>query len=345
MSTARKFGTIAIGIIVVSLVLNQFIAAGPGGDLLVNETATVETNGGSGQIGSQHLNVLAVNTSTTSLEDAVELTGANDSEVSASVDSELRGDWSFCTWARADQPVVDNNETRTIAGLGTSVLYYNGSRDEYVAWYYDEGGREAYDASVDAPTPTNMTLVCADRSGSNLTIHRNTTAGETVDMSGTDAAVDPPTANWDGQLEETRHWNYSLNASQRSDLHSEPVLSVNGEGPTARLAYDVYDRSTSSVPVHFASTSASISNATLVDGFDAVSVSEGTDFELTGENNNTVVPTGSGVVDGDGSVLFLRVTAETGSFLERLGSTLNGAMMLLALGLVIIAAKVVMEEW
>ncbi len=343
MTDIKTFGTVAVGFGVVAIILNVFVGTLLGVSQVTNATATVEIEGGDGTI-VEDMEVQAINSSTTSLEDAVKLSGEPDSKVSASFDGDVDANWSVCSWAAAEPSVVDGNESRTIVGYNDVVLSYNGSDDVYRAWYYDESSRNSYTAEVAAPTAnaTDSTLVCAVGTESSLTVWRNTTAGTSVATTGESTAPAPPSANWNGTVEETRVWDYDLNSSQVSEFHSEPVLAISGPAPVARLTYDTWDRSSDSVRVHFAGGSASLSSASFTDGFDAVPVQAGTDFKTTGLLNNTVVPTDTGVVE-EGTVLFLRWTGQGGTVLTTLASSLGGALNLLALGVVVLAAAMILQ--
>lgn len=308
----------------------------------------VEVEGGSGSIDTQRSgSVENITFATTSLEDQLQLTGADDSYVETSGTMETDDSWGVCTWAAADQSVVDGNESRTIVGYETSTIYYNGSNDEYVGWWYDEGARETYDATVAAPDPTNQSLLCVDHNGTHLSMTRNATVGQVVETTGSPTVADPPGDNWDGTLEETRVWNYSLDTAQRQELVNDPVLALNdSSAPVARLTYDVRDRSTSSFPVYFASSTATISNASFADGFAAVQITESEDYALSGVFSSKFEVLDGGILDSDGEVAYITAIAGGGPFnvLGQLQTVGGAAFSLLVVGLLIKGGMMVVNE-
>lgn len=345
MGEARRFGKFAIGLALVGLVMSSFFgAAGSGG---VSQTDDVEILGGTGQLalssGGSVDNVTAMQST---LGDAVRLTGAPDSKVSATTDANVSGDWSLCTHAAADPAVVSNNESRSIAGFNAATLAYNGTSDEYVGHYWDAGSRNSYAVSVAAPSPEHRTLVCLQESAGTLEITRNTTGSGTVSLSADSTAPMPPAANWDGTVEETRVHNASLNVSQRSDMLAEPVLAVDGPAPAARLKYDVRNRGAASVPIYFGGGTATLSNASFVGGATGPTLAEGVDYEIAGVVNSTVVALDGGVLDENGEVVHARYDASAfGGFLLRLEQAVASALGLLTIGLVVIAAAVLLNAW
>lgn len=311
-------------------------------------TDDVEVEGGSGSIDRQGWgSVENITFATTSLEDQVRLSGASDSYVEASGSMETDETWGICTWAAADQSVVDGNESRTIVGYDTATVYYDGGSDEYVGWWYDEGARETYDAAVNAPDPTNRTLLCLGHNGTHLSIARNTTVGDETETTGSPTVTDPPSDNWDGTLEETRVWDYVPNGSQRQELVDNRVLALNdSSAPVARLTYDVRDRTATSLPTYFAGSSATISNASFEDGFDAVPIDEGVDYSLSGVFSPKFEVLDGGVLDNDGEVAYVTFLAGGGPFniLGQLQTTGGAALSLLVVGLLIKGGMMVLDE-
>lgn len=311
-------------------------------------TDDVEVEGGSGSIDAQGSgSVENLTSATTSLGDQIRLTGASNSYVEASGSMETDETWGLCTWAAADQSVVDGDESRTIVGYDTATVYYDGTSDEYVGWWYDEGARETYDATVSAPDPRNRSLLCLDHNGTHLSIARNTTVGDETETTGSPTVTDPPGDNWDGTLEETRVWDYAPNGSQQQELRANPVLALDdSSSPVGRLTYDVRDRTASSVPAYFAGSSATISNASFEDGFDAVPIDEGVDYSLSGVFSPKFQVLDGGVLDDDGEVAYVTFLAGGGPFniLGQLQTTGGAALSLLVVGLLIKGGMMVLKE-
>lgn len=252
------------------------------------------------------------------LGDAVALTGANDSEVTTEQTVDLDDTWTVCSYATAAQAVVDNDESRIIAGEGGGVVYYDGSADEYRVYTYDSGSRDSYAAGVAAPSPTTRTLVCGDYNGTHLRASRNTTVGTPVETTG-DSYVDLPDANWNGTLEETRVYDHVLSANERQQYVDQPSLSINGTIPDARLMYDVRDRSVGgllsstgdkTIEAYFIGGDAEATSVSFADGVEPVSIDEGVDYE-TRNYNHTLILLDGGIL-GTGDVLFVDWTTGGG---------------------------------
>lgn len=236
------------------------------------------------------------------LEDAVELTGANDSEVSVTGSLSLGPEWSVCTYAMANQSVVDNNETRQIVGFNDVVVSYNGTDDVYRTWFFNATNREDYSANISAPTPTEDTLICGWHNVTHLRTTRNTTVGTATETTGEFDDIEPKKQNWNGTIEETRIYDRALSDAARQSYVDEPNVGVPGDQPPKiRITYDVLNRNTNSVNAYFSAESATLSNATLVDGFRGPELVRGDDFKMFGKQ---VVVTENSVLDGDGDVVY-----------------------------------------
>lgn len=263
----------------------------------------VEIVGGDGSLDTTLLTTVGnVTTVRTSLEDQVQLTGASDSSVelaNAVGDAETR---SVCTYGAADSDVVANNETRALVALDYLTVAYNGTSDTWNVSYYDQGTRAWYETSVAATDPATQTLVCGYTNSTHLGLSENTTDAPVVALDGSGGADAPTSQHWAGTLEETRVYDYWLNDTQQQAYVDEPVISVPGEPADARVMYDVRSRGVASVPAYFADGDASLSNASLVDGFGGPPVVEGTDYRVEGDR---IVALDGGVLDGDGDVLFV----------------------------------------
>lgn len=315
-----------------------------------NVTTSEDIVGGSDQFGDS---VDSVNFVRSSLNDSVRLTGAPDSNVTIDSDADLGNDLSACTWGALDSSVVTANDDGLLLATQQAVLWYNGTDDVYRGYYYNTSSRNSYVANVSASTPSSSTLVCLNHASQSLNISANTTTGTAVATGSSNSADYPANvSNWNGTVDETRLFATPLNGSQRSEWVATPGLAVNGSAPSTRVTYDVYGSSYgSTVPVYFSSGSASLGNATRATGFTAPSVTEGTDYALSGD---TVTVLDGGVLEQDGEVLYIGYSASgfVGPFSSVLTSLANigpAALSLLIIGLLagagMLAVSYMGESW
>lgn len=211
-----------------------------------------------------------------SLGNAINTTGADDSYWQSSENlSILSGDtWTLSVWARVDSEASSRTMT-VVSADGRLLVMYNGSAGNWTAWYYDDGSRNSYQINVSAPDqPGNLTNVMVVRNGTNLTIYRNTTEGETADLSNT-SSVDTQmeSENWDGRIDEVRAFDDALNTTSRSNHHQNPVDPLPGTNRSARIMFDEAGRNIQLL--FFASGHIETSNATYSDGLDGQQMDAG----------------------------------------------------------------------
>lgn len=300
----------------------------------VNATTSTGVVGGADTFGNQVTNVNLVETS---LNDSVELTGTAGSNVTIQSDADLGHDLSACTYGTLDSPVVTNNNDGLLLATQEAVLWYNGTDDVYRGYYYNTSSRNSFTANVTASSPSTPTLVCLNHANQSLNISANTTTGTAVATGSSNIADYPENVTaWNGTVDETRLFSTPLNGSQRTEWTATPGLAVNGSAPAARVTYDVYGSSYgSTVPVYFASGSATLNNVNHATGFNAPDVTEGTDYDISGD---TVTVLAGGTLEQDGEVLYLAYNAEqyVGPFASVLTSLSNigpAALSLLIIGM------------
>lgn len=249
--------------------------------------------------GAEILDIYTVRDTTNT---SVNLTGAPDSTVTADGTIPIATDdtWTRCTWARVDPDAA----ARTMTALsvnGRLIIQYNGSASEWSAWYYDDGSRNSFRVNVSAPNqPGNFTHICAWHNATNLGIVRNTTTGESVNVSavesgGNIADVWPNAENWDGRLDESRGFDSTLNSSQYAALHNYPVLPLTNATRLWRITYD--ESSGSKTKIYFTSTRATVSNATWDDGLRGSRLDAGSDYTIN-EGEGSVTALADGRIDG-----------------------------------------------
>lgn len=172
---------------------------------------------------------------------AVNLTGAPDSHVQSTADVPVGsgGNWTVSVWAWADSDASATNRT-VLSVNGRVVITYNETASEWRAWHFDDGSTNSHVVSVAAPNqPGTWANLMVRRSGDDLTIYRNNTAGGTATISSSNIAPAPVNAStWDGRLEELRLFNESLDSGERQAVVDDPVAPRPGYARTARAMFD-----------------------------------------------------------------------------------------------------------
>ena len=212
---------------------------------------------------------------------AVNLTGADDSYVQSRQGFELATDknWTVSVWAYVDQGAGNDNMT-VVSANGRVIIGYNGSNSQWTAWYYDESTRDSH--RVNVPTAGNevgnYTNVMAWANGTHLSIYRNNTQGESVDLS-TDEIVSAPvdSGTWDGRLEELRTFDRALDGTNRSQIVTNPTEEAPTFAPTSRAMFDQPDTSTQLLL--YTGTKLQQSNVSFDAGFPEDTQSAGTDYQ------------------------------------------------------------------
>lgn len=198
-----------------------------------------------------------------SLGNAYYFTGASDSYVESkqSVQYTQGENWSVSVWASVNQSAM--SDTRAVVSLnGRLVVYHNGTSNNWVAWYYDEGARQSYEVSVATTSPGNLSNVIVTRNTTTLAIYRNNTQGGTADLSTTSTVESPNASNWHGKEDELRTFGTHLNDSVRQGLVNDPVAYAEpATDRTTRIYFDTQD-----APIYFADTRLQTSNVSLVTG-------------------------------------------------------------------------------
>lgn len=272
---------------------------------------------------------------------AVSLTGASDSYVQTNADVTLASDatWTIGTWARADPGAV--NETITaLSADGELLLQYNGTSDQWVAWYYDTAARDSYRVTVAATDPTAYTWVGARHNGTHLTIYRNGTEGGTVATDGGSdfAPIEVNSTNWDGELDETRAVDDALTQSQIDSHVADPIAPLPGTNRTARVMYDA--GAGTSTPIYFTGTSMTLSNASWTTGLPGHSLTDGVDYELDA-GDGTITALADGRIDG-APVVFVEFEYLDRNDVANLGYQLTDAIVFMAQSAIVIPAAAVL---
>lgn len=209
--------------------------------------------------------------------DAVYFGPTNDSFVESDQDIQLSdgGNWTVSVWGSLNTSAAPN-ELRTLLNIdGQLMLVHNGSSDEWVAYYYDEGSRDGTNVSVAAPNqPGSLTNIQVVRRGDEVTIYRNTTAGETASVSSSSPFAAPVAAtDWHGRLEELRIYDDALSSSVRNDLYTDPNGPTTGHNQTARIMFD--EPSRDSQRIFYSPATLQQSNVTFRDGVPGQELDEG----------------------------------------------------------------------
>jgi len=197
---------------------------------------------------------------------ALELTGASDSVFSSSESVSLDNDssWHASVWAEPNSGAVSQTMSVAAVSDGELRIYYNGSANEYAAWYYRQSTRNSYEVAVsdDGSPVAGLTNIQVRANDSELRIYRNGTLGETADIT-VDSTVAAPTeaGNWDGTIEELRTFSEPLDSSNRSEVVNSPAQQQPDLNRSARVMFDSpYDQD---AVILFQGSAGSVANGTL----------------------------------------------------------------------------------
>lgn len=246
---------------------------------------------------------------------AVNLSGANDSYVESSSSINIASDqnWTVSLWGYVDQSAATDNRT-ALSLDGRVLVWYNGTAGNWSAWYYDDGGRNSYQVNVSdgGDQPGNYTNIIVRANGSELSIYRNNTLGDTVNITNS-SIVDAPVnnTNWNGRLEEIRTFDEPLNSSKRAELVNQPVNGTPGLNRTGRMMFDQPNRSKQIIL--FASATLTQSNVSFSGGF-AEQIMTEKNKSVSGDYNwstegPTIEPTTNGLL-ADAPVVYIDYTFE-----------------------------------
>jgi len=169
---------------------------------------------------------------------AVNLTGAPDSYVEATDSLTIleNDSWTFATWAYADT-VVENQTVYTVDD--SLVVWYDADSSDWRVWYYDEGARNSYALAANAPDqPQQYAHLTIQHNQTHLSLYRNATRADTVNITQESTAPTPNTSNWDGRIEETRAFGQSISDATRSALVNNPVEPRVDTNRSLRVMYD-----------------------------------------------------------------------------------------------------------
>lgn len=283
---------------------------------------------------------------------ALQFHGTNDSYLTSDSGVHL-GDDSTWTVSQPVLNVTDTDSTQTILAVGDPNLfiqYVNGTQDNFSAVYLTT--QDSYRVNVSAPAnPENTSFVFVTLNQSTLSIHRNSTAGESVDVSTANKINGNLTTAtpFSGTLDETRVMDDVLSSAERTQHMSEPVAPSNAN-ETGRIMYDVGEGT--SVPIWWTASGATASNASWVSGFEGNVLDEKTGIaDIIGGNDyrwRTDGPQIQAVENGrlDGApVAFVEYTfIPNGPFFDVTG-TMKAVLAILAIIPLMIGYSKLMEYW
>lgn len=201
---------------------------------------------------------------------AMRFAGTDDSfvEAKSQFTFNLSQNWTISQGAKVDSGATGENMTVLSLGGGEVQLLFTQNDTGSNVWQVHVfRSTSSHVANVSAGSPTDWSVVQVTRSGSNITIFNNNTQGESLDLSNDSVSNVNLTgaSNFDGDLDETQLYQQALDSSQRQSLVDDPVHPL-GVAPNARMMYDERNGA-GNLRLYFTSTSAKISNATLVGGF------------------------------------------------------------------------------
>jgi len=337
----KQLGSLLLTIAILAVVLNAFFTTAIGQSEPVDIEEDVNIVGGSGELSwDGPIDNFSIQQS---LGTSVAFTGANDSELQGEVDAPHDDTWSVSLWAAAD--TVRTQRAAQLDGWLMVDLVNDSTQPEWRITYYDDGDWEVDQVSINATDPTTMTNLVITGNGSEMAVYRNNTHAATVALDGGDQ-VPTNVSNWDGRLEETRVLDDVVNSSQRNTLYSTPTAPVKAN-ETARVYFDARaDEDT--IDVYRTGQDLTISNASVVDGFDGQQLEDdglftNGDYRRSG-GDITVVDDGK--LDG-APVAFVAYIGQGGQVINLawVGGIVNSGMSLLALAGVVGGAVVLLNLW
>lgn len=267
---------------------------------------------------------------------AIRLAGSNDSYVESDQDINISSDnsWTVSVGASVNGS-ASASELSAVSLNARLVISYNRTAGEWRAWYYDESDRASYNLSVSgANQPGSLATVQVVSNGSHVTLYRDNTVSDTVNITGSGGFASAPvnSSSWYGRLDEVRTYDTNLSDSQRQTLVDDPVRGLPDAPTTARVMFDIPETNTE--PVFFSPATMRLSNVTYVDGYDGNEMDEGrfaamgADYKWT-DDGPTIRPIEDGDLDG-APVAFVTYTGyDTG--VGQLLSGFRSALMLAGL--------------
>lgn len=197
------------------------------------------------------------------LGDAVQFTGAPDSELSGQAELNVSGNWTVTTWAERDTGVGGDRRVMQLDGW----LYITHLNDtqQWRVTYYDAATLQVYSVTAPSPSPTTWTFLEVERNATALSLARNNTTVASTPIDGAGDGQIIEAANWDGRQEETRVINETLTGEQSGEIYATPTAPL-AVDEVARIYYDGYSGETS-VDVYRTGADLSMQNASFVEGF------------------------------------------------------------------------------
>lgn len=235
---------------------------------------------------------------------AIQFTGANDSHLQSQSSMNLSSgeNWTVHVGVWVNESAID--QTMMVVALGDPdviLRYVNESGSSNFSVVYMTSS-ESFIANVTEPDPTNASQIFINKSVDTVTIRRNDTVGESVDVNGSDTFTGDITSdeNFHGQMDELRVFASDISDSDKSSLRSDPVTPLKGTSRTARLMFDEDDPT--EVNIYWATTDADVSNVSYTTGFSGHVLTEDTlltsnDYDWR-ENGPRIKPSAGGRLDG-----------------------------------------------
>lgn len=228
---------------------------------------------------------------------------------------------------------ADTNATYTLLGYnnGEFALHYDDG--QYLA--HVEADNKSATATLPAPNPRQPAVVGLhyNATSAELQVIRETTRSAPAQLSNA-TATEPVSFTLDGSLDELRLVQGNLSSSQLSRVSSTPAASLPGADRVARI---MWDEDSSSVPVYFTGSSATVTGATYTDGVQDPGLAQGSDYDLSG-NPFTVHVLDGGLIE-DAPVAYVSWNGPFGTFIQSIQGLASTALGLLAISTIAIAGR------
>lgn len=334
--SVQTIGSLAIGVAIVGLVLGSFFGAVGGVSSGQIQSPVPFGNNDVADLQGTNITINSVNQS---LGQSARLDGSADSYVAGSEAPDVSGDWTVSVGVS----VENTTGTRIVYADDERLILFNGSSGEWVGVWYDNARGQTWSVSQLASNPANRTVLQLMLDGGTLSISEDATFSSAVatnDGNTTSNTFDGENLN--GTVDEVRVFNDSLTNSERQQLVDAPTAPLTTAPRAYRVMFDSFDSSPSTYPAFFVGGSVEASSVTRANGFNEQPTERGDDWTLS---LGDIVAQDGGSLDG-APVVYVDYIGQTGALvgvLETLAGVANSGVRLLAVGVIVAAAAVLMN--
>ena len=245
------------------------------------------------------------------------------------------GSWTFAATA---EPMGNPDATYVLYGEQNETLLILKEAGQWTA-RYEVNGDTAFVSAPATEDRQTVGVTWADTAGE-LRLYVD---GEMRDTASPTATSAPRSVaiNWDGTIDEVRGWSAALGNATHSDYHADAVQPIQTSDATLRLMFNDGQQQTA----YYVDGDAEIVGGSSVnDGVEPPALVEGEDYEVR-TSPVEVRATDTGYVS-DAPVILVSWPASTfANLAENLAATGASALGLLVIGLFVLAARAVLDEF